>query len=555
MEEVTLKSRAVVFALCVGVVAFILALLATSHGVIDRATITIALIPAIVCGAMSWASAERALSSTAAAIDLAIARLADAAEGDLDSPIPPEIADRVPQLASAMTSLFRQFDSDIEGIRRTARVDLVTGLPNRGHFREAAEAALAAPDMPGAALFFIDLDRFKAVNDTLGHARGDMLLAAVAGRLRVVAEEAVAASAATPLIGRLAGDEFTLLLPGIRETMAAARVGRSIQRALAEPFAIDGTAVEVGGSVGIALAPQHGATLGELMRAADLAMYQAKAEGRGRVAHFTDTIAAAVAERARLDEELRRALARDEFTLVFQPQIGARDGAVVAVEALLRWQHPEDGPRLPATFIRRAEESGMIVEIGDWVIARVAETLARWGADGTGQRLAVNISQRELDHALFFRRLHHGMRAAHAPAALLELEISESLAMRCSREVLDALALLRGDGATISIDNFGTGYSNLARLRELPIDRIKLDRSVIEHIATRAEARTIAHAVISLVHGLGCEAVAEGIESDAQANVLRVIGCDVLQGYAVAPPMDEPTLITWARGQRQRLAV
>ena len=552
MEEVTLKRRAVVFALCAGGVAFLLALLATSHGVFDSETIGIALIPAIVCGVMSWASAERAISGAAAAIDMAIARLAAAAEGDLDSPIPPEIGEQVPQLAAAMAGLFHQFDSDIEGIRRSARVDLVTGLPNRGHFRDAAEGALAAAD--SAALFFIDLDRFKAVNDTLGHAGGDMLLAAVAGRLRVVAEEAVAASAITPLLGRLAGDEFTLLLPGVGDTAAATRIGRSIQRALAEPFAIHGEQVEVGGSVGIALAPQHGETLSELMRAADLAMYQAKAEGRGRVAHFTDTLAAAIAERAQLDEELRRALARDEFTLVFQPQVGARDGAVVAAEALLRWQHPQDGPRLPATFIARAEESGMIVEIGDWVVARVAETLARWGAMGIGQRLAVNISQRELDHALFFRRLHEAMRRAGAPANLLELEITESLAMKCSREVIDALALLRADGATIAIDDFGTGYSNLARLRELPIDRIKLDRSVIEHIAARAEARTIAHAVISLVHGLGCEAVAEGIESDAQANVLRVIGCDVLQGYAVAPPMDEPTLLTWTRGQPQRLA-
>ncbi|MGN6269389.1 MAG: putative bifunctional diguanylate cyclase/phosphodiesterase [Sphingomonas sp.] len=554
MENVTLKRRAVVFALCAGGVVFILALLATSHGMFDLDSITTAMIPAIVCGAMSWASAERAISNTAAAIDVAIDRLAAAAKGDLDSPIPAEIGEQVPQLASAMADLFRQFDSDIEGVRRSARVDLVTGLPNRGHFREAAEAALAVPDLAGAALFFIDLDRFKAVNDTLGHARGDMLLAAVAGRLRVVAEEAVAASAVTPLLARLAGDEFTLLLPGIGETAAATRIGRSIQRALAEPFAIEGASVEVGGSVGIALAPQHGHSLGELMRAADLAMYQAKAEGGSRIAHFTDTIAAAVVERAQLDDELRLALARDEFTLVYQPQIGARDGAVVAVEALLRWQHPQDGPRLPATFIARAEESGVIVEIGDWVVARVAETLARWGRVGVSQRLAVNISQRELDHALFFRRLHAAMRNAGAPAGLLELEITESLAMKCSREVIDALALLRGDGATIAIDDFGTGYSNLARLRELPIDRIKLDRSVIEHIATRAEARTIAHAVISLVHSLGCEAVAEGIESDAQANVLRVIGCDVLQGYAVAPPMDEPTLLTWTRGQPQRLA-
>ena len=555
MEEVTLKSRAVVFALCAGAVAFILALLATSHGLIVDDSFSTALIPAVICGAFSWASAERAISSTAGAIDAAIVRLAQAAEGDLDGEIPPEIGRDVPQLATAMTALFRQLDTNIEGIRRVARSDLVTGLPNRGHFREAGEAALAVlPSGCGAALFFIDLDRFKAVNDTLGHARGDMLLAAVAGRLRAVADEAAVAGAGPPLIGRLAGDEFTVLMPGIGETGAAMRIGHAMLYALARPFTVDEHAVDIGASIGVALFPQHGAGLGELMRAADLAMYDAKAEGRGRVAPFTDTLAAAVADRARLDGELRAALDRGEFMLVFQPQVAAHDGAVVAVEALLRWRHPEDGARLPATFMARAEESGLIVEIGDWVVASVAETLARWGRLGIGQRLAVNISQRELDHAQFFRRLRAAMHAAAAPAGLLELEITETLAMQCSAEVTEALALLRADGATIAIDDFGTGYSNLTRLRELPVDRIKLDRSLIEPIADRAEARAIAHAVINLIHGLGCEAVAEGIETDAQANVLRVIGCDVLQGYAIAPPMDEATLIAWTRDQARRLA-
>ena len=555
MEEVTLKSRAVVFALCAGAVAFILALLATSHGLIVDDSFSTALIPAVICGAFSWASAERAISSTAGAIDAAIVRLAQAAEGDLDGEIPPEIGRDVPQLATAMTALFRQLDTNIEGIRRVARSDLVTGLPNRGHFREAGEAALAVlPPGCGAALFFIDLDRFKAVNDTLGHARGDMLLAAVAGRLRAVADEAAVAGAGPPLIGRLAGDEFTVLMPGIGETGAATRIGHAMLYALARPFTVDEHAVDIGASIGVALFPQHGAGLGELMRAADLAMYDAKAEGRGRVAPFTDTLAAAVADRARLDGELRAALDRGEFMLVFQPQVAAHDGAVVAVEALLRWRHPEDGARLPATFMARAEESGLIVEIGDWVVASVAETLARWGRLGIGQRLAVNISQRELDHAQFFRRLRAAMHAAAAPAGLLELEITETLAMQCSAEVTEALALLRADGATIAIDDFGTGYSNLTRLRELPVDRIKLDRSLIEPIADRAEARAIAHAVINLIHGLGCEAVAEGIETDAQANVLRVIGCDVLQGYAIAPPMDEATLIAWTRDQARRLA-
>jgi len=203
---------------------------------------------------------------------------------------------------------------------------------------------------------------------------------------------------------------------------------------------------------------------------------------------------------------------------------------------------------MPGTFIQRAEETGLIVEIGEWVVESVAETISRWGRLGIQQRLAVNISPRQLDHASFFRKLREAMLAASAPANLLELEITETLAMHCSGEVLDAIATLRTDGATIAIDDFGTGYSNIARLRKLPIDRIKLDRSLIEQVAESAEARTIAQAVIGLIHGLGCEAVAEGIESEDQATVLRVIGCDVLQGYAVATPMEESAFLEWARG-------
>lgn len=556
MEEDSLKSRAVVFALCAGAVAFILALLATSHGQIDGATVSTALIPAIVCGVMSWASAERAISATAAAIDAAIARLARAAQGDLDSPIPPEIGQAVPSLAEAMHALFAKFGANLDDIRRMAMFDVVTGLPNRGHFRLTCEQALKAmgPDA-GAAIFFVDLDRFKAVNDTMGHAKGDQLLTSVGTRLKGLAHRYAVENAGTPLIGRLAGDEFTIFLPGIEDAAAAKRIGQAMLRSLSEPFTLDGQVIDVGASIGVALRPHHGTSLADLMRAADLAMYQAKAQGRGRVEYFTDRLAAEFADRAQLESDLRTALADNQFALVFQPQVAVRTGELVAVEALLRWNHPDQGVRTPASFIARAEESGLIVPIGEWVVATVAETLQRWGRLGISQRLAVNVSRREIDHAGFFRQLRAAMRAAGAPAALLELEISESLAMSCSREVIDALAALRVDGATVAIDDFGTGYSNLARLRELPIDRIKLDRSVVEHVADRAEARTIAHAVIALVHGLGCEAVAEGIETDAQANVLRVIGCDVLQGYAIAPPMEEAALIAWTRAQENRLVI
>ncbi len=555
MDEVSLKSRAIVFAMCAGAVAFILALVATSGGGVDITNVSRALIPAVVCAAMCWASAERSISATAAAIDAAIARLARAAHGDLSSEIPAEIAVNVPQLATAMHSLFHQLNANLDSVHRLAMFDSVTGLANRTNFRRSCERMLVeSPIGPGGrgggALFFIDLDRFKAVNDTMGHACGDMLLGMVGNRLRAVADGVtMPPGSPPPLIGRLAGDEFTIFFSALSDPSEAARIGRGVLFALAEPFDLSGTEVTIGASIGIALRPQHGESLTDLMRAADAAMYHAKAGGRGRAEHFTEQLAAQIAERAALESDLREALDRNEFTLVFQPQVGAEDGRIVAAEALLRWRHPRDGLRLPGSFLERAEETGLIVEIGEWVVHTVAETIARWGRMGIEQRLAVNVSPRQLDHATFFRRLREAMRAANAPAHLLELEISETLAMHCSSEVLDAVAALRADGATIAIDDFGTGYSNLARLRSLPIDRIKLDRSLIEHIADDADARSIAHAVIGLIHGLGCEAVGEGIESHAQAEILRIIGCDVIQGYAVASPMDEDAFISWSQGE------
>jgi diguanylate cyclase (GGDEF)-like protein len=557
MDGVSLKSRAIVFAMCAGAVAFILALVATSAGGIDITNISRALIPAVVCAVMCWASAERSIAGTAAAIDAAIARLTRAAQGDLAGDIPPEIGENVPQLAHAMHGLFEQLNANLDSVQRLAMFDAVTGLANRTNFRRTCERMLADPARGGAGgLFFIDLDRFKAVNDTMGHACGDMLLGMVANRLRAVADGVPSnADAVPPLIGRLAGDEFTMFFPAIGDPSAAARIGRAVLFALAEPFDLAGNTVSIGASIGIALRPQHGTTLTDLMRAADAAMYHAKGSGRGRAEHFTDELAAQIAERAMLESDLREAIDHGEFTLVFQPQVTTANGAIVAAEALLRWRHPRDGLRLPGSFLERAEETGLIVEIGEWVVITVAATIARWSRIGIEQRLAVNVSPRQLDHASFFRRLRAAMHEANAPAHLLELEISETLAMHCSDEVIEAIALLRADGATIAIDDFGTGYSNLARLRALPIDRVKLDRSLIEHIADDHDARTITHAVIGLIHGLGCEAVGEGIETSAQAEILRVIGCDVIQGYAIAPPMDEDAFIAWSRGEtREALA-
>jgi diguanylate cyclase (GGDEF)-like protein len=508
-----------------------------------------ALIPAIVCSVLSWAAAERSIASTAAAIDSAIARIAKAAHGDLDSPIPEDIGAAVPHLAEAMHGLFQQVAANLDSVHRLAMFDPVTALPNRTHFRRSAERQLAQmPIGQIAALLFIDLDRFKAVNDTMGHATGDMLLGMVANRLRAVADSiSIDEVTDKPLIGRLAGDEFTMFFPRLDDPREASRIGRGVLFALTEPFDIAGAEIEIGASIGIALRPDHGTTLHDLMRAADAAMYHAKATGRGRAENFSEELAAELADRAQLEVDLRTAIDRDQFTLVYQPQVSLKDGRIVAAEALLRWQHPTEGVKLPGSFLPRAEETGLIVEIGEWVIGRVTATIRHWADLGVEQRLAINISQRQLDHAMFFRRLREAMLASNAPARLLELEITETLAMHCSEDVIEAIAALRMDGATIAIDDYGTGHSSLSRLRQLPIDRIKLDRSLIEHVTTRRETRLIAQSVIGLIHGLGCEAVAEGIEQADQADVLRVIGCDVIQGYVIAQPMDEEAFLTWSR--------
>lgn len=559
VEGMTLKSRAVAFAFCVGAVAFILALFAGAGMGASGADLAQAIIIAIICGAMSWASAERAVSGHADAVDAAIERLSLAAEGDLVSPTPPRVTAVLPDLAGAMDGLMAQVRANLDTVHHLAMFDPVTRLANRVHFRrEAGRMLREAGDAP-CALFFIDLDKFKAVNDSFGHAQGDLLLGKVANRLRTVValdEGAPPRFATPPLIGRLAGDEFTLFAPGVGAREEAEKIGRALLFALTEPFDLAGQPVEIGASIGVAISPAQGRTLSELMRAADAAMYHAKERGRGQVQSFTPMLAERLADNNRLERELRDALGRGEFTFVFQPQLELASGRIAAVEALMRWHHPVDGLRAPGSFIPRAEESGIIHDLGDWALEEFARRLAHWQrlgeclgphASGIG-RLAVNVSPRQIVRPDFFTRLRDALVRHNASPALLELEITESMAMQCGDETLAELARLRAEGVTIAIDDFGTGYSNFARLKDMPIDRVKIDRSLTADIDRCAAARTIAQAVTGLVHGLGHEVVAEGVETAEQLAILRVIGCDLVQGYAIARPMPEQDFLDWMRG-------
>ena len=540
MQGVTLTSRATAFACAAGALVFILSLVLGQGQATDIGGIGRSLIIAILCGTLSWASARRTVATTASAIDGATERLLAAAHGDLQSDVPREIGLELPDLSVAMESLFSQVRTNLDHVQALALFDQVTGLANRASFCRQVERLLAERSEEGlAALFFIDLDGFKGVNDTLGHAAGDQLLARVAGRLREVAMAQASAGAGDCLIGRLAGDEFTLFVPSLADLDSAGRIARAIQFALRERFDLGSQHVDLGASIGVACYPEHGDTLSALLRSADIAMYHAKRQGRNRAEMFTAELALEAADRAELERDLLLGLQREEFLLEFQPQIEIGSGRAIGAEALVRWAHPERDLVMPGSFVPVAEESGAIVALGDWVMGRVCETAARWARAGVRQRIAINISSRELGQADFFMRLRHAIDAHQAPAVMLELEITESLAMEMKARTLDQIGALRREGVRIAIDDFGTGYSNLSRLRDLPVDRVKIDRSLVRDIAVSAEARTICSAVVGLIQGLGMEVVVEGVETEAQMEMLRVIGCTLFQGYHLARPMRE----------------
>ena len=452
--------------------------------------------------------------------------------------------------------MFAQVRTNLDSATTLALYDPVTALPNRTHFRDSVERmTLGMAKSQISALAFIDLDHFKAVNDTLGHAGGDQALVKVANRLRkIAAGETVrlADGCGETLVGRYAGDEFAMFFPCVEGRDDAARIGEALLASLTKPFEIGGQQVAVGASVGIALSPDHGTTLTMLMRAADVAMYHAKASGRGQYQFFAERLAERMAKRTQLETELRDAVARAEFAIAYQPQVSLGDGRVLAAEGLLRWNHPTEGLRLPASFIPCAEESGLIADIGDWAIDALAQRVARWTTDPLAPRIAVNLSPRQIARPDFFARLWTALRRVDAELSLIEFEIEEAVLMQCSAPVLDQFRHLRHHGATIAIDDFGSGASSLARLRSLPFDAVKLDGSLIKGIDSDTAARDVIQAVIGLVHSLGARAVAEGVETQGQYDMLRIMGCDAAQGYAIAAPMLEDDYRSWAGDQAGR---
>ena len=532
-----------------GIASFLFSLTAFIYITSFNEKVVASIVAGAFCLLVSYIASERPNSESARALAALGDRLLAVEQGDLTSPTPRIVRETMPKLATAVDSLFAEVRASIENAHALGMYDPVTSLPNRLHFRAEADKMLAAraPETM-ASMLFVDLDRFKNVNDSLGHARGDQLLIMVANRLRVVVTAELGdGQVQRPLLARLAGDEFTIFFPEVSEVADAERIARRIALAISEPFELHGHSVDIGASVGVAICPAHGTTIETLMRAADIAMYRAKQRGGGRYCLFSEELAAEHQRKIDTEAALGEAVQRGEFVLALQPQLSFATGEVCGAEALLRWNHPRDGLRLPGTFIPVAEQTGIIGDIGDWVIAEVASMASEWQSQGIKRRISFNVSPRQLDRQDFLPRMRAAFADAGVPLDLVELEFTESAAMHCSEAVLQEIAALRKDGLSIAIDDFGTGYSNLARLREMPLDRVKLDQSLISDIEYCERARVVVQAVIQLIKGVGAEIVAEAVENVAQADILRAMGCDIVQGFVFAGPMFEDEFLSWTR--------
>ncbi|CAN7630203.1 putative bifunctional diguanylate cyclase/phosphodiesterase [Mesorhizobium sp. LjRoot246] len=412
-----------------------------------------------------------------------------------------------------------------ERMTHLAHHDPLTGLPNRQMFRERLDQALEDATAP-LAIFSLDLDRFKTVNDTWGHPAGDWLLKSVAERLqRCLRDE-------TDIVARFGGDEFVIIEFNFKNTADAEKLAKRIVEAITKPFRDKNREMHVGISLGIAIFPDDGGDADTLLKNADTALYRAKSEGRNLYRFFEPGMDAMAQERRALESDLEAALPRHEFDLDFQPIMNIASGEIVGAEALMRWHSPARGTVAPDKFIPVAEETGLIVPLGEWALRKACTAAASWPA---GLRIAVNVSAVQLKSGGFARNVISALAFSGVPAGRLELEITETVLMDESDAVLKTLRQLRGLGIRIALDDFGTGYSSLGYLRRFPVDKIKIDRSFIRDIGNRDTA-AIVRSIIGLGQELGITVTAEGVETDGQLDTLRKYGCVEAQGYLIGVP-------------------
>ena len=432
-----------------------------------------------------------------------------------------------------------------------AYYDALTGLPNRTLLQDRLGKALAGSRRrkDKVALVFLDLDRFKVINDSLGHSFGDLLLREVADRLR-------SQTRAQDTAARVGGDEFLVVLTGVKDVTDAAVAGERIMDAMTAEFVIQGRSFTVSCSMGISIFPEHGADSETLIRNADAAMYSAKESGRDTFRFFSDDMNAQVVERLTLEHGLRAALDKKELFLVYQPQMDIATGTIVGLEALLRWQHPELGLVPPDKFIRVAENSGLIMPIGAWVLRTACSQARKWQDEGLcALPVAVNVSAVQFRHQGFRELASRVLSETGLASQYLELELTESLLLSNADMMSSVLRELKGMGLKLTIDDFGTGYSSLSRLKQFPFSKLKIDRSFIRDVAANPEDAAITAAIISMAKSLSLKVIAEGVENEAQMSFLRALHCDEIQGYYFSKPLTVDEVFVKLRGDPDQRAL
>ncbi len=421
-----------------------------------------------------------------------------------------------------------------EELRQQTVTDFLTGLGNRNAFKAALHAALEHARRNGGshvALMFIDLDHFKRINDNLGHEVGDMLLKSVAHRLREQVR-------AYDVVSRLGGDEFTIVLGDLEFPDDAATVARKILTALRKPFALrEGLEVAIGASIGIATYPECGEDIDTLMRSADVAMYQAKRDGRNLYAFYQPEMNSRGQGTLMLEQALRLAVENEDFSLNYQPQVDLQTGCMVGLECLMRWSHG-DQPIEPAVFVPILEDTGLMVRAGQWVFAAGCRQRVAWdGALPEDCTIALNVSARQFADKFLVQAIHRVIEQYRLPPSQLELELTESILMNNTDSTRSVLKALKGMGIRLSVDDFGTGYSSLAYLKQFPLDALKIDKQFIKNLTTSEKDAAITTSIIQLAHNLELTVVAEGVETAEQVKMLQQLGCDVAQGYYFGRPM------------------
>jgi diguanylate cyclase (GGDEF)-like protein/PAS domain S-box-containing protein len=458
-------------------------------------------------------------------------------------------ADGTPLRIDGVSSDITERKRQAERIVHQANHDALTGLPNRNLLNDRLAQALsqARRDQQHVALLFLDLDGFKFVNDSYGHPFGDALLRSVAARLSALVRE-------TDTIARLGGDEFVILLPSLAHGDDAEHVAGKILDAFAMTMFADGRDLHLSASIGLSVFPRDGDSGELLLQHADTAMYRAKANGRNRCESYSDDMGAQAQQRMQLEIELRLALEREQLSLHYQPQIDSASGRTVGVEALLRWNHPTLGMVPPSKFIPLAEDTGLIIPISEWVLRSACAQARAWHRAGHELVVAVNLSPRHLQQRDIPTLVREVLAATGLPAHFLELELTESALIQDTEAAVQAMRDIKALGVRLALDDFGTGYSSLSYLKRFPIDVLKIDQSFTFDVTHDEGAASITRAIIAMAQSLKMTTVAEGVETQAQRDLLIGWGCDTLQGYHISRPLPVPALTPWLEAQRQAAA-